>query len=144
MANKKPLIYFILNYAIALIWLLNGLFCKLLNFVPRHQQIVGRILGDEYSFVLIKLIGVSEVLMCIWIMSRMQPRLCAVSQIIIILTMNTIELLMTPDLLLYGRYNFYLALLLTTVIFVNEFVIGGKLFRQNKSEKTIKSVSKKK
>ena len=58
--------------------------------------------------------------------------------------MNTIELLMTPDLLLYGRYNFYLALLLTTVIFVNEFVIGGKLFRQNKSEKTIKSVSKKK
>ena len=70
MANKKPLIYFILNYAIALIWLLNGLFCKLLNFVPRHQQIVGRILGDEYSFVLIKLFGVSEVLMCIWIMSR--------------------------------------------------------------------------
>ncbi len=144
MVNKKPLIYFILNYAIALIWLLNGLFCKLLNFVPRHQQIVGRILGDEYSFVLIKLIGVSEVLMCIWMISRMQPRLCTVSQIIIILTMNTIELLMAQDLLLYGHYNFYLALLLTTVIFVNEFVIGGELFRQNKSEKTMKSVIKKK
>jgi len=142
--DKQPRVYFILTYAIALVWLINGLFCKLLNFVPRHQQIVGRILGDEYAVALITLIGASEVLMCFWIISRIWPLVCAVSQIIIILTMNIIELLMAPDLLLYGRYNFYLALLLTTVIFVNEFVIRGQLFRQNKSEKNMKSVSKKK
>jgi len=42
-------IYYFLNYCIAIIWLLNGLFCKVLNLVPRHQEIVARILGSTHS-----------------------------------------------------------------------------------------------
>ena len=117
----------ILTYAIALVWLLNGLFCKLLNFVPRHQQIVGRILGDEHSFIFIKIIGALEVLMVVWILSGIKSRLCAIMQILIIGTMNIIEITLAPDLLLYGRANIFPALLLMTAIFVNEFLFRSKV-----------------
>lgn len=117
----------ILTYALALVWLLNGLFCKLLNFVPRHQQIVGRILGDEHSFILIKIIGALEVLMVIWILSGIKSRLCSIMQILIIGTMNIIEITLAPDLLLYGRANIFPALLLMTAIFVNEFLFRSKV-----------------
>jgi hypothetical protein len=29
--------YQLLNYLIAAVWLVNGLFCKVLNLVPRHD-----------------------------------------------------------------------------------------------------------
>jgi len=51
----------LLNYFIATVWIANGLFCKVLNLVPRHQQIVARILGDDYSRLLTLLIGLSEI-----------------------------------------------------------------------------------
>lgn len=123
----KTIVNKLLTYAIALVWLLNGLFCKLLNFVPRHQQIVGRILGDDHSFILIKIIGASEVLMVVWILSGIKPRLCALMQILIIGTMNIIEITLAPDLLLYGRANIFPALLLMSVIFVNEFFLRSKV-----------------
>jgi len=72
----------LLNYFIATVWIANGLFCKVLNLVPRHQQIVARILGDDYSRLLTLLIGLSEIGMTIWILSGIKTRLngviCAV------------------------------------------------------------------
>jgi len=59
--------YYILNIAIGLIWFVNGLICKILNLVPRHQEIVGSILGLSYAPLLTQLIGVAEVIMAIWI-----------------------------------------------------------------------------
>ena len=41
----------VLHYLIAAVWLANGLFCKVLNLVPRHQQIVARILGKTRIYV---------------------------------------------------------------------------------------------
>ncbi|MBL7910006.1 MAG: DoxX-like family protein [Bacteroidia bacterium] len=123
----KTVVNKVLTYAIALVWLLNGLFCKLLNFVPRHQQIVGRILGNDHSFVLIKIIGALEVLMVLWILSGIKSRLCALTQLLIIGTMNIIEITLAPDLLLYGRANIFPALLLMSVIFVNEFFLRSKV-----------------
>jgi hypothetical protein len=34
----------LLTWLIALVWIINGLFCKVLNWAPRHQLIVARIL----------------------------------------------------------------------------------------------------
>jgi hypothetical protein len=45
-------IHKLLTYLIAAIWFVNGLFCKVLNLVPRHQEIVSRILRSEYSRIL--------------------------------------------------------------------------------------------
>jgi hypothetical protein len=44
----------LLTYVIATVWLVNGLYCKILNGVPRHQEIVCRILGFQYSALLTK------------------------------------------------------------------------------------------
>jgi len=55
--GKEKGIHKILNLAIAAIWIVNGLFCKVLNLVPRHQQIVARILGSEYSRLFTIVIG---------------------------------------------------------------------------------------
>lgn len=123
-------IHKILTYCIATIWLANGLFCKVLNLVPRHQQIVAGILGDQYSRTLTILIGLSEIAMTIWILSGIKTRLNAIAQIIIIATMNTLEFLLVPDLLLWGRYNSVFAFLLIIVIYYNEFYLNKKLAQQ--------------
>jgi uncharacterized membrane protein YphA (DoxX/SURF4 family) len=127
--NKMPrgtTIKNILTIAIALVWLINGLFCKILNLVPRHQQIVARILGEEYAGLFTKLIGVAEIAMCIWILSRIKSRFCAITQIIVIATMNIIEFILASDLLLFGKMNLPFAALLIVVIFMNEFVWAMK------------------
>jgi uncharacterized membrane protein YphA (DoxX/SURF4 family) len=114
----------ILTIAIALVWLINGLFCKLLNLVPRHQLIVSRILGKDYSRMATIAIGISEVLMCIWVISGIRTRLCAITQILVVAAMNIIEFILVPDLLLFGRINIILATVLIAVIYINEFLLN--------------------
>jgi hypothetical protein len=75
---------------ICLVWFANGLFCKVLNLVPRHEQIVARILGDQYSGIFTKAIGISEILMVVWIASKIKSRVCAIFQMLIVATMNII------------------------------------------------------
>jgi DoxX-like family len=113
----------IINICIALIWFLNGFYCKLLNFVPRHQEIIGRILGEEHAFLFTKLIGCLEILMSFWVISRFKSRLCSWIQVILIAMMNSIEFFKVPDILLFGHGNAILALLLIIVILWNEYYI---------------------
>lgn len=120
----------VLTFCIALIWIANGLLCKVLNLVPRHQEIVARILGEEHSRTLTLLIGISEIGMAIWILSGIKKRLNAIAQIGIIATMNTIEFMLAPDLLLWGKLNSLFALLLISVIWYNEFHLNKKAFQQ--------------
>lgn len=115
-----------LNIGIALVWIANGLFCKVLDLVPRHQEIVGRILGDEHAFLFTKTIGTLEILMAIWILSGIYSRLCAVSQISIIAAMNIIEFIVVPDILLFGKINIIVAFAFISIIFINEFILKKK------------------
>ncbi len=117
----------LLNYLIAVVWIVNGLFCKLLNLVPRHQQIVGQILGHEYSRPFTILIGLSEIGMALWIVSRLWTRLNATVQILVIVTMNILEFVLVPDLLLWGRANALFALLFAFLIYFNEFHSNQKI-----------------
>lgn len=121
----------ILTYCIATIWIVNGLFCKVLNLVPRHQQIVSRILETERSRLLTITIGISEIFMAIWILSGIKSRLNAIAQIIVIATMNTLEFIFVPDLLLWGKANSIFAFLLIVVVFFNEYYLNKKLVQQN-------------
>ena len=119
-----------LTFCIATIWIVNGLFCKVLNLVPRHQQIVAKILGNEYARLFTILIGCSEIFMAIWILSNIKSRLNAVAQILIIAAMNTLEFILVPDLLLWGKANAIFALVLILVIYLNEFYLNKKLAQQ--------------
>ena len=120
----------ILTFFIATVWLINGLVCKVLNLVPRHQEIVARISGDNHSRLLTLLIGLSEIAMAVWILSGITTRLNAVTQIIIIATMNTLEFILVPDLLLWGKANAVFAFLFMLIIYYNEFHLNKKLALQ--------------
>lgn len=116
----------ILTYFIATVWLINGLFCKVLNLVPRHEEIVGRILGNLHSQILTILIGVSEIIMAIWILIGFKSKFNAIAQIIIVATMNILEFTLVPDLLLWGKLNILFAFLFITIVFFNEFYLKQK------------------
>ena len=96
------------------------------NLVPRHQQIVSNILGGSYPRPITALIGISEIIMAVWILSRYKSRLNAIAQIAVIATMNTLEFILVPDLLLWGKFNSVFALLLILVIYFNEFHLNKK------------------
>jgi hypothetical protein len=122
--HSLPNVY--LNTAIALTWLANGLFCKLLNLVPRHQQIVSRILGVNHAAVFTYTIGALETLMALWIFTRKNYRETAILQAIIIGAMNIIEFFLAPDLLLFGRMNIVYAGLLIILVLINGKVYNRK------------------
>lgn len=128
---KDKAINKLFTFCIAIVWIVNGLFCKVLNLVPRHQQIVARILGTEHSRLLTIAIGCSEILMAIWILSKIKTRFNAITQIAVIATMNTLEFILVPDLLLWGKLNALFAFLFILLVYFNEFNLNKKLSQQS-------------
>ncbi len=116
----------------SLIWLVNGLFCKILDLVPRHQQIVAEILGETYAKTLTIAIGVGEMLIAIWIISRKFAQLSAITQILLIVTMNILEFILAPHLLLWGRLNIVFALCLAALVYYQGFVLEPRLEGRNR------------
>lgn len=127
--NNKGL-HSVLTYCIAAVWIVNGLFCKVLNLVPRHEQIVARILGDDYARPLTVLIGLAEVVMAVWILSVIKTRLNAIAQIVTVALMNTMEFFLVPDLLLWGKFNACFAFLFIVAVYYNEFHLNKSLAQQ--------------
>ena len=124
---KSKQLSIILTYVIAFVWIANGLFCKVLNLVPRHQEIVARILGDDYARPLTFLIGISEVIMAIWILSGYKSKWNAWTQIGVVGLMNTLEFILVPDLLLWGKLNSVFAFMFILVVYFQEFKLRSKL-----------------
>jgi len=121
------LLHKILTICIATVWIVNGLVCKVFNLVPRHEQIVAQILGDDYSRILTVLIGLSEIVMAIWFISNYKSKLNAITQIVIVATMNMLEFILVPDLLLWGQLNSLFALVFMLLVYINEFLLKRKL-----------------
>lgn len=113
----------LLTVAITLAWFINGLFCKVLNYVPRHRMIVARILGETHAPILTTAIGLSEILMAIWIVSGIKSRWCALLQMCMVAVMNILEFILVPDLLLFGRFNAVFATMFIVAVYINEFVL---------------------
>lgn len=121
MTDKQK--YNFLTALIAAVWLTNGLLCKVMGLVPRHEKIVAVILGHQHASLLTVLIGLAEVLMALWILSNFKSKINAVVQIIVVLTMNIIEFILVPQLLLWGRFNLLFALLFIAIVYYNEFIL---------------------
>lgn len=117
------LLYRPLTYLITLVWLANGLLCKVLGLVPRHEAIVARILGPAYAGPLTRLIGLAEIGMAVWLLSGIKRRWCVLAQMGLVATMNTMEYVLAPDLLLWGRANVLFASLFVGLLYYYEFVL---------------------
>lgn len=102
----------------------------MLNLVPRHEKIVAKILDDDYSRTLTVLIGLSEVVMAVWILTGFKTKLIAITQITVVATMNILEFIFVPDLLLWGRLNSVFALLFISLVYYNEYVLNKNLHLQ--------------
>ena len=111
----------IVTVIIALVWFVNGFFCKILNLVPRHELIVSRILGADHATFFTRTIGVGEVLVMVWIFSGIRPRFAAVFQMAMVAVMNVLEFFLVPDLLLFGKLNIVFAAMFVVLIYLNEF-----------------------
>lgn len=85
---------------------------------------MARILGEDIASLATYAIGVSEVLMGIWILSKLKIRFCVLSQIILVTVMNTLEFVLAPDLLLFGKINALVALLFIIMVYLNGFKIN--------------------
>lgn len=129
MTEKR--IHQILTCFIASVWFINGLVCKVLNLVPRHEQIVERITGYQHPRLLTLLIGISEIVMAVWIVSGIWKRFNAVTQILVIASMNLLELFLAADLLLWGSANALFAFLFISLIYYNTFYLNQKVALQS-------------
>lgn len=103
-----------------MVWLVNGVWCKVLSQVPRHEAIVAAILGGTYARGYTLTIGLAELVMAFWIISGWKSRLNAFTQIMVIMTMNILEFLFVPDLLLWGRWNIVFAAGFCSIIYLND------------------------
>lgn len=99
----------------------------MLNLVPRHQEIVAEITRSDSARVLTSLIGIAEVIMSIWILSKYKSRLNALIQIAIVATMNIIEFFAVPQLLLWGKFNSVFALIFILAVYYTEFILKEKV-----------------
>tara|TARA_B110000967_G_scaffold5093_1_gene5069 strand:- start:10024 stop:10404 length:381 start_codon:yes stop_codon:yes gene_type:complete len=118
---QKKRIHTVFRFWIAFVWIANGLFCKVLNLVPRHEQIVARILGNEFSRPLTVIIGVFEIGMAVWFLSGIKSRLNTFTQIGIVTTMNSLEFIRVPEMLLWGKLNSLFAFLFIITVYYNHF-----------------------
>lgn len=98
-AATLRLSHLIPRLVVGAVWIFHGLYSKLLDGIPRHRMIVARVLGEEFAEVATVVVGLLEVLLGLWVLSRMLPRTCAVVQTLALLAMNSLEIARAPDLL---------------------------------------------
>jgi hypothetical protein len=89
--------------ALAAVWLVHGVYNKLLGASPRHLAIVQSVPGLQGAAgvrVLIA-VGLAEMAIAAWMLSRRAPRWCAAVQTVLLLSMNVVELTFARPLLLW-------------------------------------------
>jgi len=121
------------DFALATVWLVMGLYCKLLGQVPRHEAIVGDIMGADTAVWLTPLIGLGEVCLAVWIATGLYRKLTAAIQILLVITMNILEFIFAVEHLLWGPLNIIFALLFCALVYWNAFNLnqGGSHVEPN-------------
>jgi hypothetical protein len=85
---------------IGLVWVFHGLYSKILNGIPRHRLIVGKILRVANAEMATKGIGFLELLLGLWAFTGWQPVGCAVVQTAALVAMNTLEIILAREILI--------------------------------------------
>jgi uncharacterized protein YqjF (DUF2071 family) len=88
---------------VASVWLVHGLFNKLLHFSPRHLQIVQSVpgLSGSRGELVLTVVGICEVGIAVWVVSGWAAVVCAAVQTVFLLSMNVVELAVARSLLLW-------------------------------------------
>src|SRR3954470_24937717 len=97
---RSEMFHMLAQIVIGSVWVFHGLYSKILKGIPRHQLIVGRVLGDKIARPATKTIGCLEVLLGLWAFSGFARVECAAVQTLAIVGMNTLEIILAGDLLI--------------------------------------------
>jgi uncharacterized membrane protein YphA (DoxX/SURF4 family) len=93
----------LIRIGLAVVWIMFGVLFKVANLVPRHEQIVARVVGERAARLAVVAIGLAEASMGLWILSGLYPVASMALMTGAILAMNAIELRLAHDLLLAPR-----------------------------------------
>lgn len=85
----------LIRTSIALVWLYQGLWCKLLNGSPRHQAVAGAVpfIGPAAARSVLIVLGVAECCIAAWVLSGKQMRYAAIAQTALLIAMNAAGLI---------------------------------------------------
>jgi hypothetical protein len=88
---RKMLSLPVLRIAIALVWVYQGLWCKLFGFEPRHRGILesALFLSPTRARQALAALGVLECFIAAWVLSGIHAREAAAAQTLLLVSMNT-------------------------------------------------------
>ena len=80
----------LMRVSIALVWLYEGLWCKVMGMMPSQLAIVVELPGftRERALVLWKSIGAVEIFLGIWVLTGVHPAWCALGEVVLLVVMN--------------------------------------------------------
>jgi 1,6-anhydro-N-acetylmuramate kinase len=86
---------------VASVWIFHGLYSKLLHGIPRHREIVARVLGPAFATPVTIAVGLAEILLGAWVLTGHARIACATIQTLALIAMNTLEIWRARDLLIH-------------------------------------------
>ena len=80
----------VIRCAVAAVWLYEGLWCKLLGREARQVQVVEAVpkLGPLVGRHFLKVLGLVETAVALWVLSGISPGLCAIAQTVLLVSLN--------------------------------------------------------
>jgi hypothetical protein len=86
---------------VAGVWIYQGLWCKLLGRVARHEAVAGSVpfLGPRMAHLTMFALGVTECLLALWVLGGWWPLAAWISQCLLLAAMNAGGLLWARELI---------------------------------------------
>jgi uncharacterized membrane protein YphA (DoxX/SURF4 family) len=80
----------LIHVAVAAVWFYEGVWCKLLDGQPRQLRVVEAMphYGSRVGKELLKLLGLFEAAIGVWVLTGIAPIVCAVAQTLLLVTLN--------------------------------------------------------
>ncbi|MGC8550581.1 MAG: DoxX-like family protein [Acidobacteriaceae bacterium] len=84
-----------MRVSIALVWLYEGLWCKVMGMMPSQLAIVTELPGfsRERALLLWKSVGAVEIFLGLWVLTGVHPGWCALAEVVLLMVMNANALL---------------------------------------------------
>ena len=81
----------LLQAAVAAVWLYEGMWCKVLGRSPLEFEVVAQVpfLAPATSHALLRVLGIVETALAVWILAGWQPIAAAIAQTALLVTLNT-------------------------------------------------------
>ncbi len=79
-----------MRVSVAVVWLYEGLWCKVLGMMPTQLAIVVELPGfsRERGLVLLKSVGAVEIFLGLWVLTGVHPAWCALGEAVLLVMMN--------------------------------------------------------